>query len=552
MSSQGGKRSPILTSGFGKGLWEGGWQGSWTALQGLASSMLGGDVGESVSDGEGRGLRGTRNGADTRRRREGSTTTKTSTAWGPSGLRNRGQSIGAGPTEAKDAAFKARKAARILENYGINGDLDVNGNYKRRTSLEDPDTPHRKEEDVLVYVHHVQPQDTLAGVVLKYNCQPAAFRKANRLWPNDSIQIRKVVLLPVDSCAIKGRPCDLPSNSHPVDALSPAHSASIYTNSDPWEQTSHDQPWTQPEAPYTDQPRPDENGQAWTHVRWVVMDTSTFAKPVEIARLPRKTLGYFPPRRRKSYGTASTSSVSTPRESFDFHLVPQNDPRGSASNERGRPGGSFDSKPNNESHLPSTTSSLTPRGDSTGEASPRPRWMKGPGGVGTLSKNVRKPGPAQDGLNSWASKHVPSLAIGYMPSSSATGSERAAFGINDDLMSVAEVFPNGSGTITPAGQAHEYGQGLGFEQAAAAIEGWVRKLAIKAPGTPKTVLGTKADSEVGDLIELLDSAGSDDGRGLEPITAISSKSIMGRVGSGKEEHVSILKGRMMGGKGKSD
>ncbi|KFY22521.1 hypothetical protein V491_02784, partial [Pseudogymnoascus sp. VKM F-3775] len=49
--------------------------------------------------------------------------------------------------------------------------------------------------------------------------------------------------------------------------------------------------------------------------------------------------------------------------------------------------------------------------------------------------------------------------------------------------------------------------GRGIEVAAAAIEGWVRRL-----GRPVTPLGRQVSrEEVGDLIELRDGAGSDDG-----------------------------------------
>jgi len=142
--------------------------------------------------------------------------------------------------------------------------------------------------------------------------------------------------------------------------------------------------------------------------------------------------------------------------------------------------------------------------------------MQGPGGVGTFDKNVRRPGPAQDGLNSWAAKHIPSLAIGDLPSSSAYGSETASFGFRDDLAAIDE----GSFRSVPTSgniPSNTSGQGLGLEHAAAAIEGWVRRLGSRTPGTPKLGPGRRATStEVGDLIELLDGTGSDDGRGFEP------------------------------------
>jgi hypothetical protein len=558
--SRSGSPSPT-TLGFGRGLWEGGWQGSWTALQGLANSVLGGDVGDSVSEGEGSEFG--RNGVDAAKKktRGGGVRTKAPATWGPSGLRKRGDSIGAGSSEARDTAFKARKTASVLESYdGVNGGLDINGNYKRRTSLDNPG--HKvEEEDVLVYVHYVQPQDTLAGVVLKYNCQPATFRKANRLWPNDAIQIRKVVLLPVDACAVKGKPCDPPLKNRPIDLPSPkpvTEDPNIPnpTNGSLWEQAPHDRSSLRTDAPYAEPPNPDEDEQAWTHVRWVLLDSSPSAKPIEIARLPRKTLGYFPPRRRKSHAT-SISTVSTPRDSFDHHSAPQNGLFSDTPGETIRPGRSLDSKPDTGSYFHSATSSLSPGRGSTSEASLRPKWLKGPGGVGTLAKNVRKPGPAQDGLNSWAARHAPSLTIGDMPSSSAVVSETATFGFSEDPMSLSEGFSNSSGAITPAGQRQEYGQGLGLEQAAAAIEGWVRKLAIKAPGTPRTGPGGKAIPEVVDLIELLDGTGSDDGRSFEPAGGSSSKPHppQGLSGGWREEQGAAATFRdrmMMAGKGKSD
>ena len=94
-----------------------------------------------------------------------------------------------------------------------------------------------------------------------------------------------------------------------------------------------------------------------------------------------------------------------------------------------------------------------------------------------------KPGPAQDGFNAWAKKHVPGLAIDSLPSTSITGGESAHLGFGDELASIDEssVRPLVSSTSTPSGM----GQGLGIENAASAIEGWVRRLAIKGPGTPK-------------------------------------------------------------------
>jgi hypothetical protein len=151
-----------------------------------------------------------------------------------------------------------------------------------------------------------------------------------------------------------------------------------------------------------------------------------------------------------------------------------------------------------------------PRRESVTEAADRLGWGRG---VGTLTgKNVRKPGPSQDGLNAWAKKHIPGLALDSLPSASLPSSETARFGFatDDNLTSIdgsssGGVARNQGGT---SGTATPMQGGLGIENAAAAIEGWVRRLAIKTPGTPT---GRRAPDA--DLIELLDGAGSDDGRG---------------------------------------
>ncbi len=172
--------------------------------------------------------------------------------------------------------------------------------------------------------------------------------------------------------------------------------------------------------------------------------------------------------------------------------------------------------------------------------------MRGPGGVGTFGKNVRKPGPGQDGLNSWARKHIPGLAIDSLPSSSILGAETAHFGFSDELASIAEGPFNGSsstGATTPGG-----GQGRGIENAAAAIEGWMRRLAIKSPGTHKG--GSRVEAP--DLIELLDGTGSDDGRGFE-LGPGSFRSATPS-GTGREDLDGLIRGRTTAGAkgGKSD
>lgn len=544
--ASGRSSSPL---GLGGGSWEGGWKGSWTKLQGIANSVLGAveldgdrDAMPSLSWGtKGKGA-------------------NAPTAWGPSssvGKKPDG-GIGTGSTEERDAALIQRRRAGVLEGRDEDKIKDMSGNYKRRTSAEGHRPEVEEDDQALVYIHHVEPQDTLQGIILRYNCRPDVFRKANRFWPNDSIQIRKTVVLPVDACAVKGRPCD-PSNpeyhSQGVDLLAPTPGLEDRP-------ASNGSPW--PGAPNGSSAKhSDEAENPWVHVRWVLIDSSPHSKPVEIARMPRKTLGFFPPRRRKSQ-TVLFSDASTPRGSSDM-------PRGFPSHDRAASISSTPLRhmPNQAAHSPQATSSTSvtsigsyfppllpnsstqPRRESVSEAADRLGWMRGPGGVGTLAKGVRRPGPGNDGLNTWARKHIPGLTMEGLPSSFALGESVAHFGFKDELASIAESSRNHAG-MSRSGLVGTSGSGpnLGLESAAAAVEGWIRRIASGTPGTP---IGGPRSLPEPDLIELLDGTGSDDGRGFGVSPGRVRSGTPTVMGTGRDDMDALVRGASRGVKGgKSD
>lgn len=538
-SSAGNSRS--TSPAASGGMWNTGWMSS--AFQQVATSVLG-----SMAPGEEASSNGYGGAKGNVRRRAGSGATKKATLdqWGVEpGVEDKLQEreIGMGSTKEREAAVRAKKTQRILEGRDDDSKiLDTNGNYKRRTSTDDQRPSSAQDEgDALVYIHHVQKQDTFAGVVLRYNCPKEVFKKANGLWSEGGLPFRKTVVLPVDACAIKGRPCDPPEIDSPyqgVDLLAPTPGVeeSPFTAGDTWPPTSA------PSGMSAERPEDDEN--PWTHVRWVLIDSSPNSKPVEIGRMSRKTLGYFPPRRRKSLHTRST--VSTPRGSLDLNrlsLLSQssNDPSQSSASTPSRRTSNLGPRPSQPlssigSYFPTSQPTVRShrRRESVGEAANRLGWMQGPGGVGTLGKNVRRPGPSNDGLNSWAKKHIPGLAIDDLPSTSLMGAESAQFGFSDELAAIAEgpIHGTASGATTPGN--------MGLENAAAAVEGFFRKLVVKGPGTPR--LGPRRES---DLIELLDGAGSDDGRGFEisPGRVRSSTPL----GSGREDLEGVIRGRSSAG-----
>lgn len=135
--------------------------------------------------------------------------------------------------------------------------------YKRTTSPDPNEVPaaaaaDEDEQSTLVYVHTVRPTDTIEGISLTYHIPRDTLRRANGMWAQDGVQSRKTLLLPVDNCGVKGA-------TLPVD-----------------EQAQQGE--VAEERPYT-------------HHSYVSLP---HIGTVEIARLPRKKLSHFPPRRRRS------------------------------------------------------------------------------------------------------------------------------------------------------------------------------------------------------------------------------------------------------------
>ncbi|KAL8867371.1 MAG: hypothetical protein Q9174_005709, partial [Haloplaca sp. 1 TL-2023] len=388
------------------------WDAPWSSIQGLATQLLNGSDASTETIVPRQAARKRRPLAATHDR----TSSAPPTQWGPSGTA--GKELGKGSQEDRIAKVQAKKREGLL---AANGHVmpDVSGRFKRRDSNERDQgsipPSDLEDRDMLVYLHKVQPRDTLAGVMIKYNCQANAFRKANRLWPNDRIQIRKVVMLPVEACGVKGR--KIP------DATCIPEGTLLETNDEdfmptPTANNSSRAPWaslpktpnntgtdhesslpSNPSSPAISVTGPDgaDPEPIWKHDSWVQIDG--FVSAVEIARLPRRTLGFFPRSRRKSNSFSDIgsspppSSLDLPRPSFQ-----DNSPRRTVNKSRSS---------SNSTNFP---------------------LMRGPGGVGTLGKDVRGPGPAPDGLNKLFAKHLPDVSAPRESSFESTRSNASSGG----------------------------------------------------------------------------------------------------------------------------
>ena len=414
--------------------------------------------------------------------------------WGPT--INVERHIAYGSQEDRLARVQAKKREALLLANG-HSTPDALGRYKRRVSIDRDTTIPSPDEspDALVYIHTVQPGDTMAGLSIKYDCPQAVLRKANRLWPNDSIQIRKVAYLPVDSCGIRGRKVPSPDTTDIDIAERSASSMSNGKQSEDSECTptiSESNPdWFVPATPKVRE-RPQHTtafpGTAtspsqvtksitdetpWVPHLWVQVDT--FPAPIQIARLPRRALGFFPPTRRKSI-TNAYSDTTPPRSAATPPLLSTSSPR--------RDHTMLPSSPHRRNsklnrHRSSSTASAA------GATSYLATHLKGPGGVGTLDSTALHPGPAQDKLNQIFAPHLPSVA------------PRSSF---ESVGSIAS------------------STGLGVGELGGKVEGWVRKMAQRTAMVAGGGQGSLGEGRGrGDLIELVEGwdmgSNNEDGAG---------------------------------------
>jgi hypothetical protein len=462
------------------------WGNSWSAIQDIAATVIGNEGSPAEASG-------------TRRRRSGhgrrtSVSAPPPKQWGPAGASSH---VGAGTHEERETMVRAmkRKDLLIANEHLVS---DSVGRIKRRNSDErmSASAPpgDNDDRDALVYIHKVRSHDTLAGLSIKYNCEQAILRKSNRMWPNDSVQTKKVIVLPVDACGVKGRPAQGPEPLPEEDLLLGEYGESPSSKTS--EVDLHGLPtgWSTPRKKDVEINSVVSNPEAelpWKHDSWVLL--SNDKQPTEIGRMPRRALGFFPPARRKSL---AYSDASTPRASVDI-------PRSSTSTNPVTDSPSRPARARASSNL-SAVSTHSRQRNTSGNG-----WgLHGPGGVGTLGRNVRSPGPAQDGLNKKFAQYLPNMA----PPPGQEYFTPWAASLLDQESGVSHQY-GGSGALTPIN-----GTGVDLQEIGGAIEGWVRKVGTQAqkmltePGTPGQgrrsavpVLGA-VGGDLGDLIELRDDA----------------------------------------------
>ncbi|KAF2026337.1 hypothetical protein EK21DRAFT_74405 [Setomelanomma holmii] len=461
VSAQTPKRSP--NSNTFSGLFG----NSWSAIQGIAANVIGNEGGRTDP-------------ASPRRRRPASGRRTSVSApppkqWGPAGTSSH---VGAGTHEARENKVRAMKRKDLL-NATEHLVPDSVGRIKRRNSDErlSASAPpgENDDRDALVYVHKVRPQDTLAGLSIKFNCDQATLRKSNRMWPNDSVQTKQMVVLPVDACGVKGRP------AHGPDAL-PEEDLLLGEYGD---------------ASNRSTPKPNTNGlpNGWSTPRQKDVETNSVVSSSAESETPwihdswsTRLLPSCPAEVPRILGRIDSTAICRSTSLVHVHV-----------------------------HEPSHKFALTARSTARPQQplsriKPRPsteyirKWM------GTAwarwCRNTRQKRPAQDGLNKKFAQYLPNMAP---PPGQEYFTPWAPSLLEADA-GVSHQY-GGSGAVTPLN-----GTGVDLQEIGGAIEGWVRKVGSQAqkiltePGTPGQgkrsavpVLGA-VGGDLGDLIELRDDA----------------------------------------------
>jgi hypothetical protein len=183
-------------------------------------------------------------------------------------------------------------------------------------TLHDQTDHPKKEPTVRVYLHHVRKTDTLPLILLAYELSAPTLRKANRLWPTDSIQSRKKLYLPVEECGIEPepclpapKPCDSPNDTEPMD-IKDRHRS--YREQKEWPPRPVDQPVH----------LQDKDGQEGVLEEWVMVPA---IGPTQIISLPAHKLSHFPSQQHNSVDLSASlptldalcTEDQVPRDSMD-------------------------------------------------------------------------------------------------------------------------------------------------------------------------------------------------------------------------------------------
>lgn len=109
--------------------------------------------------------------------------------------------------------LSADQAYEHSASRGVHSETLLPPSSQERRSPKSNQNPHSKDMTTrLVLVHLIAPVDSLESLALRYGTDVGTLRRANGLWPGDSVQVRREIYVPVDeSTSVQGQ-----SSIHPA------------------------------------------------------------------------------------------------------------------------------------------------------------------------------------------------------------------------------------------------------------------------------------------------------------------------------------------------
>ena len=151
------------------------------------------------------------------------------------------------------------------------------------------------DEEALVCIHKIRRDDTLAGIILKYGCQQASFRRVNRLWPHYSIQTRSYIFLLVEVCSVGGKKVE----EIQAEVFKSTQKIRTPDEATQW-RTATRQFGSATDSVVASSPIMTNAylnllvaaDGVLKHYCWLKI--ASFSEPVEVSCMPRRSLGHFP------------------------------------------------------------------------------------------------------------------------------------------------------------------------------------------------------------------------------------------------------------------
>jgi LysM repeat protein len=233
------------------------------------------------------------------------------------------------PRGKRDIDLPKRTALDRLEGwFGLGESGPIDRNISSTSNLAPPPTRTKAPANPnkttrLVLVHTVLATDSLEALAIRYNSDVRTLRKANGLWPGDSVQVRKELYIPVDEDAVQTQTIGTNeigiSNGTQIQHANESSNGKLNLLNGP-PPTRHDRSMSSASssaATSTSHPHSSSAFGTGLGLSGSSTDLSVNRNSPELRRVPIQSLSHFPPPGQTPTGTAKVKG-SEEQEAFGY------------------------------------------------------------------------------------------------------------------------------------------------------------------------------------------------------------------------------------------